>query len=217
MLIGVRDTQTKKKGEFMKNVIAILAVLTFVAFAGQVQIDRGVVEGTDGDWLRYDDGTYNWLTWGGMYRGTWFDATDFVPGTTACDIHQSEFWFYHHSSYPWDGSDVYVEIWDGTVSNPVTQLDQTMITAIHAAPVYATYATPLVAGAEFWAFANTEMSAGGWPSILGDGTPGTHSFFSDDFIIWEPWGEMGDYFVAVEADLHQALDNTTWGSLKATF
>ncbi len=204
----------------MKNVIAILAVLSLVAFAGQVAIDLAPVQGTDADWLEYDDGTANWLTWGGMYRGTWFDATDFIPTAFNCDIHQSEFWFYHHASYPWDTSDVYLEIWDGAVSAPVTQLDQTMVTAIHYAPVYATYATPLAtANAEFWAFANTEMSAGGWPCNLGDGTPGTHSFFSDDFIIWEPWGDMGDYFIAVEADINEAgaLDNTTWGSLKATF
>ncbi len=101
----------------------------------------------------------------------------------------------------------------------MTQLDQTMITALHYAPVYATYATPLAtATAEFWVFANTEMSSGGWPSSLGDSSPADHSFFSDDFIIWEPWG-WGDFFVAVEADINEssALDRTTWGSLKATF
>jgi len=204
----------------MKNVIAILAVLSLVAFAGQITLDLGPVQGTDADWLQYDDGSINWLTWGGVYRGVWFDATDFVPTATNCDIVQSEFWFYHHSSYPWDTSDVYLEVWDGAVSAPTLQLDQTMVTALHYAPVYATYATALVtANNEFWAFANTEPSAGGWPSIMGDGTPGTHSFFSDDFIIWEPWGEMGDYFVRVEATVNSgaALDNTTWGSLKATF
>ncbi len=152
-----------------------------------------------------------------MYRGVWFDATDFIPYVTYYEIYQSEFWFYHHASYPWDTSDVYVEVWEGPVSNPVTQLDQTMITAIHYAPVYATYATPLLSSAEFWAFANTEMSAGGWPSILGDGTPGSNSFFSDDFIIWEPWGDMGDYFIAVEGFPPWDYSNTTWGSLKVTF
>ena len=91
-----------------------------------------------------------------------------------------------------------------------------MVTAVHYAPVYAVSPTPFYSEQEFWALANTEMSAGGWPSLLSDGTPGTHSFFSDDFIIWEPWGDMGDYFVRVEADL-TALDNSTWASLKAAF
>ena len=168
-----------------------------IAFAGNIVLDVGTVSGTDAEWLQYDD------------------ATDFLPTAYNCDIHQSEFWFYHHSSYPWDTSDVYVEVWDGAVSAPVTQLDQTMITAIHYAPVYANYPTPLNAGPEFWAFANTEMSAGGWPSILGDAEACDHSFFSDDFIIWEPW-ENGDYFVAVYVDMLQ-LDNTTWGSIKVTF
>ncbi|MCD6587454.1 MAG: hypothetical protein J7K88_02790 [Candidatus Fermentibacteraceae bacterium] len=60
------------------------------------------------------------------------------------------------------------------------------------------------------------MSSGGWSSTLSDGTPGTHSFFSDDFIIWEPWGDMGDYFVRAGM-LEWALANTTWGSVKAAF
>ncbi len=202
----------------MKKYLFLFVLIASITFADQIAVDLGPGYGTDTDWLKYDDGTAAWITWGGMYRGVWFDATDFVPGVINCAIYQSEFWFYHHASYPWDTSDVYVEVWDGAVSAPVTQLDQTMITAVHYAPVYADYSTPLVtANAEFWAFANTEMSAGGWPASLGDGTPGTHSFFSDDFIVWEPWGDMGDYFVALDARDPGAFTNTTWGSLKATF
>ncbi|RKZ03331.1 hypothetical protein DRQ21_06060 [Candidatus Fermentibacteria bacterium] len=202
----------------MKKAIAILAVLSLAAFAGQVAVNLDPIPQKDADWLVYDDGTPAWLTWGGMYRGVWFDVQDFVPGATGASIEQSEFWFYHHSSYPWDTSDVYLEIWNGDNTAPVTQLDQTMVTAIHYAPVYATYSTPLAGEQNFWALANTEMSSGGWPAILGDGTAGTHSFFSDDFIIWEPWGDMGDYFVSVYATpTTGALDNSTWGSLKAAF
>jgi len=200
----------------MKKAIAILAVLSLAAFAGQVAVNLGPTPQKDADWLVYDDGTAHWLTWGGMYRGVWFDVQDFVPGTTGAAIEQSEFWFYHHSSYPWDTSDVYLEIWNGDNTAPVTQLDQTMVTAVHYAPVTASYATPLAGEQNFWALANTEMSSGGWPATLGDNTAGTHSFFSDDFIIWEPWGDLGDYLVRVYAT-PGALDNSTWGSLKAAF
>ncbi len=200
----------------MKIYLLLLFLIVSIVFCNQIAVDLPSVQGANSNWLDYSDGTPAWLTWGGMYRGVWFDLTDFFPGTSGCDIFQSEYWFYHHASYPWDTSDVYVEIWEGPVSNPATQLDQTMLTAIHYAPVSATYTMPLFSDAEFWAIANTEMSAGGWPAILGDGTPGSNSFFSDDFIIWELWADMGDYFVAIEINDWQ-LDNTTWGSLKVTF
>ncbi|MCK5786924.1 MAG: hypothetical protein KAH54_10265, partial [Candidatus Sabulitectum sp.] len=152
-----------------------------------------------------------------MYRGVWFNIEDFVPGMSSCAVEQSEFWFYHHASYPWDTSDVYLEIWNGDSMAPTTQLDQTMVTAIHYAPTFACYSPIVEAEANFWGLVNTEMSAGGWPATLGDGTPGVHSFFSDDFIVWEPWGDMGDYFVRVFGWPPWFLGNTTWGSLKATF
>ena len=200
----------------MKKAMAVLAVLSLTAFAGQIVIDLPVAE-NDAEWLVYDDGTAAWLTWGGMYRGNWFNTEDFVPGCSACYVEKSEFWFYHHSSYPWDTSDVYLEIWNGDALGPTLQLDQTMVTALHYTPVYVSYTTVLLSESNFWAIANTEMSAGGWPSILGDGTAGVHSFFSDDFIVWEPWGDMGDYFVRVYGSPFGALDNSTWGLLKATF
>ena len=203
----------------MKKAIAILVVLSIVAFASQVAIDPVQVE-RDYDWLRYDDGTYNWLTWGGTYRGVWFNAQDFVPGATDGMVQQAELWFYHHSSYPWDTSDVYIEIWNGDAMGPTAQLDQTMLTAVHAAPIYAMYSDTLDVEQNFWCLANTEMSAGGWPAILGDNmnTTISHSFYSDDFIVWEPWtiDSACNYFVAVYWE-PSAFENTSWGALKATF
>ncbi len=68
------------------------------------------------------------------------------------------------------------------------------------------------------------MSAGGWPSILGDDAQGSswggvaHSFYSDEFIAWEPW-TIGDgpcnYFISVTDPL--SLEATTWGSIKTVF
>ena len=198
----------------MKMFVVILVVLSQVVFAGQISVDLDPVQRTDGDWFRYDSGTAKWLTWGGMYRGVWFNTEDFVPGMGGWEIAQSEFWFYHHASYPWDTSDVYIEIWNGDSMAPVTQLDQTTVTAVHYAPVYAIYPAFILIEANFWAIANTEMSAGGWPASLGDEFPEGHSFYSDDNIIWEPW--IGDYFVAVEPCIY-ALTGTTWGSLKVAF
>jgi len=195
------------------------------SFANQESVNLDPVS-NDGDWLQYDDGSPMWITWGGTYRGVWFNILDFIPGMNNGTLEQSRLWFYHHASYPWDTSDVYVEVWNGDAMGPVTQVDQTMITAIHYAPVYVAYTvlpTPVCPVEQnFWLLVNTEMSAGGWPATLGDGnTPGTifHSFFSDDFIVWEPWDINGacNYFMAVNWTFITAFDNTTWGSLKATF
>ncbi len=205
----------------MKKAIAILAVLSLAAFAGQMAVNLGPMPEKDADWLVYDDGSPAWLTWGGTYRGVWFNIEDFIPGGGNGQLEESEFWFYHSADRPWDSSDVYLEIWNGDAMGPTAQLDQTMVTAIHYAPVYAEYDPQVAVEDNFWALANTEMSAGGWPSILGDGAQGSifHSFYSDDFIVWEPWdiGGACNYFVSVAWNPADAFDNTTWGSLKATF
>jgi hypothetical protein len=204
----------------MKKAIAILAVLSIAAFAGEIVVNLGPTPEKDADWLQYDNGSAWWLTWGGMYRGVWFNAEDFTTeSVSSVGIQQAELWFYHSSSRPWDISDFYCEIWNGDAMGPVTQLDQTLITAIHYSPVYADYSPEMIAEPNFWCLINTEMSAGGWPSVLGDSIASSaeNSFFSDDFIVWEPWG-MGNYFIRIYADVpYYSIDNTTWGSLKATF
>ncbi len=204
----------------MKNVIAILAVLSLAAFAGQLAVSPEQISGTD-DLLTYDNGTTHWLTWGGLYRGTWFNVQDFNPAASGISIEMAEVWFYHHASYPWDTSDFYFELWNGDASSPVAQLDQQMVTATNNAPIYINYAPEILAEANFWGLVNTEMSAGGWPSILTDwaGTGEYHSFMTDDFIIWEPYtaGELLCNYIIRITEGDWSLDNTTWGSLKATF
>jgi len=205
----------------MKKALAILAVLSLAAFAGQIAVNLNPIPRTDADWLVYDDGTPAWYTWGGTYRGVWFNTDDFQAGGSAASITQAELWFYHSDTRPWDTSDVYVELWNGDQMAPVTQLDQSMAVALDYAPIYVNYSPAIVAETNFWCLANTEMSAGGWPSMLGDGmaSGAFHSFFSSDFIVWEPWDINGacNYFIAVYGDIEMSLDNTTWGSLKATF
>jgi hypothetical protein len=198
-------------------VIAAAAVLS----AGSIQLDRPLpISGTD-DLFQYDDGTANWLTWGGLYRGVWFNIEDF-GGSGGCQLANLEFWFFHHASYPWDVSSFYAEVYDGDAAAPTTQLNQTSVTAIHYAPVYSS-CPGVPVNVNFWGLVNSEMSAGGWPSILGDNTPNpiSHSFFSDDFIVWEPWIISGatanDYFLRATEGWFPGLDESTWGAIKTLF
>lgn len=208
----------------MKKAIAILVIVSLSAFASQMLVDLPPnAEGTDADWLKYDTGSPGWYTWGGTYRGVWFNTEDFTPGTIGASIDMNEVWFYHDATgHLWDTSDCYLEIWNGDMLAPTAQLDQMMVTAVHYTQQQFTYATPIVVEQNFWLIENVEMSAGGWPSVLGEpiGTV-NHSFYSDDNIVWTPWDVpdgIGAYLMGVHADLIPgALDNATWGSLKAAF
>ncbi len=202
-----------------------MAVLALVA-AAALAADVARVEGLGGsapsdDDLTYFDGTPWWLTWGGLYRGTWFNSADFYGTAEEMEIDQSEMWFYHHTSYPWDTSDVYFELYNGDQMGPTDQLDQTMVTATHYSAVELDYDPVIATEANFWLVANTELSSGGWPAILGDNSPGDtdHSFFSDDFIVWEPWIIQGptsnDYWIQAEGS--PSFDNATWGSIKTLY
>ena len=187
-----------------------LELLLLVIVSGQVQLDRPLyIPGTDAS-LQYDDGSAYWLTWNGTYRGVWFNTADFAGYPVPFEAVNTEFWFYHHLTYPWDTASFYAELYNGDdVYGPVTQLDQTSVTAAHYAAVYANYPTPINCESSFWVIENTEMSGGGWPSLLSDNTPNTwadHSFYSDDFIVWEPW---------VPSTV--GLARTTWGELKTLF
>jgi hypothetical protein len=172
----------------------------------------------DSEWFTYCSGSPGWLSWEGTYRGTWFHLEEFYPGVTNGFISEVELWFYHNSSYPWDTSDVYVEVWGGDSSGPVNLLDQQMVTALHMTPVYVYYDPPLEVPDDFWVLLNTEMSAGGWPSILGDDSeePVAHSFYSNDHSLWEPWLSGRNYFISVLADCDE-LSGISWGELKSLF
>lgn len=194
----------------MSALCAVALLLMPVALvSGQFRLDTPVYVGESDDQLSYDDGTANWLVWGGLYRGVWFNLADF-GASPQWYADNTEFWFYHHQTYPWDTPAFYAEIYNGDVSGPATQLVQTSVTAAHYAAVYANYPSPVVCDGQFWVIVDTEMSSGGWPSLLGDNTPhpiiGDHSFYSDDFIVWEPWvpGNTG-------------LDRTTWAEVKTLF
>jgi hypothetical protein len=200
----------------------ILLVAGASAGAGSFRLETPVIIGGTDEILSYDDGTANWLTWGGLYRGVWFDVTDFEPGAMFFYADYTEYWFYHHSSYPWDTASFYAELWNGDANGPTAELNQTSMVATHYTPVHANYSPTINTEGDFWGLVNTSMSSGGWPALLGDNTAQTpsHSFYSDDFIIWEPWIVVGasanDYFVRVGGSF-MALDTQSWGSIKGLF
>ena len=203
----------------MNRALAPLLLLSLPLLAGNVRVDLPGGSGSTDDQLTYYNGTASWLTWAGVYRGTWFNTDDFLPGSTGFLMNHAEYWFYEHNLYPWDTDTFYSEVWNGDQTGPQVLLAQDVVTAFHYAPCY--HEAYVVTGQHFWCLVNTEMSSGGWPSILADGVykglP-DHSYFSDDFIFWEPWSgdpDFGDFFIrAYQAN---ALDATTWGSLKALF
>lgn len=208
----------------MKIAAGLLLTSVFICFAsGELRLDEPLfIEGGTDDMLQYDDGSAHWLTWEGHYRGVWFDTQDFVPGSMGIDLGTSEYWFYHHSSYPWDTSAFYTELWNGNSSGPVTFLDRTEATATHYSAVCVNYPTPIICDRNFWALMETEMSVGGWPSLLGDNTPNTvdHSFFLNDEFVWEPWVMTGsvasDYFIRVK-DAPFMLGSESWGAIKGLY
>ena len=207
----------------MRIVLSVLLVVATLTPASNYLLERPLHVGGDPVYCQYDDGSAYWLTWGGLYRGTWFDAEDFWPGISWWDVWWCEFWFYHHSSYPWDTASFYCEVYNGGISLPATQLAQTSAAALHYSPCYVDYDPSVETETQFWILVNTEMSSGGWPSLLGDNTPnteyGNHSLFSDDFVVWEPWVIQGpvsnDYFIREECSI--GLAQTTWGSIKTLF
>ena len=195
---------------------ALLTVLaaSCIFASGGVRLERPLyIPGNDAE-LSYDDGSAYWISWTGEYRGVWFHVDDFgYSGWVATD---SEFWFYHHSSYPWDTSSFYSLLYDGGSSGPGMMFDQTSVTALHYAPCLVDLSPAVYFNDDFWVLASTEMSSGGWPSILSDYATGAtdHSFTSDDFSVWEP-SALGDYFI--RSVWYDGLDSRTWGAIKALF
>jgi hypothetical protein len=216
----------------VKYLVPALAILLAgagspgVRASGMLRLEPPVPCSSTDDLLQYDDGLATWLTWGGLYRGVLFDLADFyepVPG--GFYVENVEFWFYHHSAYPWDTSDFYGEIWDGDAAEPGLLDAQAVLQASHYSAVNWSVTPPCsTAGQYFWVILNTSMSSGGWPALLGDGTPSTtgasHSFYSDDLMLWEPWivsGDMAsDYLIRVEGEPMDAsvLETMTWGLVK---
>ncbi len=201
----------------MRHAALLTVTAASIAFgAGSVLLDQPLyVPGADAEQeLSYDDNTAYWLSWSGLYRGVWFHPEDF--GFSGWVATHSELWFYHHSSYPWDTSSFYSLLYDGGSSGPAMLFDQTSVTALHYAPCMVTLTPSVYFNDDFWVLMSSEMSSGGWPSILEDYSAGAtdHSFQSDDFSAWEP-SPHGDYFI--RSVWYNGLGSETWGAIKTLF
>lgn len=203
---------------------ALVACLIVSLLSGDLRLDRPLPAGGSDLMIQYDDGTAMWLTWTGLYRMVWFDIDDFAPGQYANQVFSSEFWFYHGPTCQWDTSSFLAELYSGDESGPAIQHDQTSTLALHYSPVTVSYGSGgiFLMTPDFFLIDNTEMSCGGWPSLMGDNSPADvcHSFHSDDFIKWDPWIVGGssahDYIIRAQVAIF-GLDETTWGGIKALY
>ena len=208
----------------MKKVLIVLATLTAVVFAAEgISVDLPGTAPTD-DLLQYDDGTPHWIWSGISYFGTWFYVEDFMPGSSGFEVDMTEWWHYHHPNSPWDTDMTSLELWNGDVAMPMTQLDATDATALHYAPVYIDYDPNIEAEANFWMIANTTVySSEGVPSVLYDEfdnwTGTAHSFYSQDWVLWDPLVSAGyeiDAFFRCEGSF-LALEGDSWGAIKGLY
>ena len=178
---------------------------------------------TDPELFHYDDGYAYWLTWSGQWRGTWFTMDNFGAAGNNLECDYTEFWFYHHSSYCWDTAAFYAELWTDESGLPSILLSQETVVATHYSADYAFYDPPLDCGNSFWVLVNTAFSSGGWPSVLGDNTPqpsASHSFYSDDLAIWEPWilqGPLANDLLIRAHGSFMGLQPATWAGIKGLF
>jgi len=167
----------------------------------------------------YDDGTAHWITWEGQWRGVWFTMDDFGGSGNSLICDYTQFWFYH-INFMWDTSLFYAELWTDEAGAPSLLLAQDTVLATHYSADYAFYDPPIDCGNSLWVLVNTEFSSYGWPSSFGDDTPQpteSHSFFSDDFELWEPWIVAGtlanDYLIRAHGSF-LGLETSTWAGIK---
>ena len=203
---------------------SLLLCLAALVAGSDLALEQPVSCGqTDPELFYYDDGYAYWLTWSGQWRGTWFTMDDFGAAGNSLECDYSQFWFYHHSSYCWDSGSFCAELWTDESGLPSTMISQETALATHYSANCTYYDPPLDCGNAFWVLANTAFSSGGWPSTLGDNTPQpsvSHSFFSDDSEVWEPWIIQGPFANDLLVRAHGAfvgLQPSTWAGIKGLF
>lgn len=186
----------------------LLLVIAASFSASDVPIDPDYCGPVIADYV-YDDGTACWLTWTGDWRAVAFEDM-------GCLLTGAELWFYHSPEWPWDVSQYEISAWTSGSSGPGTMTDCDTWTAMHLSPNCAPLYCP---DNSFWVVMHAAFSSGGWPSVLGDGSPrlDPHSFHSDDFEAWTPWNPgpgACDYLIRGSA-IMWSLEASTWGAIKA--
>lgn len=184
------------------------------AFLGLIVFVTGVFAG---QLLQYDDGTATWFSFDGKYRGVAFDVGHFNPDASGFDLNTVEYWFYNSGIPLWDTDQFYAEVWEGGVGGPVGLLATQTVTALHFSPCYLQLSDPLTTGTGFWCLVNTELSANGSPSLLGDDvTDHDRSLFSSNMTSWTAW-TLGDYLVRADGEYFFSLETGSWAAIKALF
>lgn len=210
----------------MKTAIIVLAVLSLMAFAsGEFAVIDGATSdevsvqtpGTDADWLVYDQDSAKYLNWS-KYKGVWFNTEDFVAGSTGGTMLTVGTWFWNNGGdHDWDTDEFYLEIWSGDELMPDEMIVQKEGVAVHkdVCEVDFTDATVTVDN-NFWVVVNcNHFSTGGWPSLLSDEFGDVHSFASSD---GSTWASYHDWHIRAYVELATgSFENSTWGSIKATF
>lgn len=176
-----------------------------------IRTSGDIISGPFNDYvLQYDDGTPHWITSAGIYRGVHFLTEDFYSSPLSFTLNYSEFWFYHHSTMPWDTDQFYAELWVGLESGTPELLQSCMTAALHYSPVTVDYSPFIPELCSFWVIVNTGMGGNGTPSLILDGfgnfTGEPRSFFSYDMENWEP-------FTLESLD----LEYTSWGMIKGLY
>lgn len=195
--------------------------MKFIAFSASLLALTltALASGTD-DLLQYDDGTADWFTFEGEYRGTWFNLEDFYPAVDATGfvVNYAEVWFFHVSSQPWDASDFIGEITDGTPYSPGTVFAHDTGTALHLSPFYLYPMATCTTSTDFTVTEIPQFSEFGAPSIASDVSPALkpRSFTVTSSVI-DFW--QYDFLIRVNGYPVPPVElaRTTWASLKATF
>ena len=195
-------------------IVGLIAAL--VLASGAMEVPSESVTWLSGDdCLQYDDGVPAWLSWGGSYRGTWFNTADFYSEECQLMLGAAELWFMH-GVYPWDTSEFTAQVHNGGPGGPVELLFDTTLVASHMTGVIVEFPDSIETEADFWIGVSTELSSGGWPSNLADAENSGHSYLSEDFVTWDE--AVGDWFIRGHGSpLDMALQSDTWGGIKALF
>ncbi len=172
----------------MGKLLIMAAVLVPAAYA---------VNGVE---LSYHGETPEWMFSAGQCRGTWFDIQDFQPGATEFTVEWVEIWLL---SYP---SGTCLELWNGGMSGPAE-----LVVSAELTDGMVWLPDPVVMEGQFWCL----VTSGEPIQILADGEADGHSFYSDDWLIWEQF-DLGEFFISVGNESEE-LSQHSWAALKTAF
>lgn len=195
------------------SIFLLLVCIQFVADP----IDPGL--GTD-DFLQYDDGTAEWLSFEGDYRGTWFHLDDFYADESISRfvLNYAEIWFFHVYALPWDTSDFIAEITDGPPQTPGDVFAHQNSTALHMSPTMVYPFAPCTTSTDF-TVTELVLSSSGAPSVASDVSPSTvdRSFSVETPGVIDIW--QFDFLIRVNGYPAPPVEltRTSWASVKAIF